>query len=148
MQCHDAGMRLPIDTLRFLRWSLVLAATAASVVAGAQSQPTPPGDAAHAAWKRIDGLIGPAACRRDSDCATLPLPDQACGGPQGWIAFAPAHTERAALSRALAELPAAAPGAVSTCEWRPDPGAQCRPAAAATPGRCQLRPAGRSGSTH
>lgn len=141
-------MRLPIDTVRCLLLSLVLTATAASVVAQAQAQPTPPGDAAHAAWKRIDGLVGTAACGRDSDCATLPLPDQACGGPQGWIAFAPAHTDRAALARALAELPGPAPGAVSTCEWRPDPGAVCRAAVAASPGRCQLRAASRSGSTH
>jgi hypothetical protein len=148
MQCHDAQMRLPNDTLRGLRLALVLAATAASGVAAAPPRPAPPDGAAAAAWQRVEGLVGSAACRRDSDCATLPLPDQACGGPQGWIAFAPAHTDRAALARALAQLPGPAPGAVSTCEWRPDPGAVCRPAAAASPGRCQLRAASRSGSTH
>jgi hypothetical protein len=148
MQCHDARMRLLIDTLRGVRLSLALAAVAAPLAAAAQTRPAPPDDPARATWQRIEGLVGPAACRRDSDCATLPLPDQACGGPQGWIAFAPARTDRAALARALAELPGPAPGAVSTCEWRPDPGAYCRPATAASQGRCQLRSPGRQGSTH
>lgn len=102
-----------------------------------------PGPTRDAARNRIDRLIGTARCRRDSDCATLPLPDQACGGPRGWIAFAPAQTDRGALERALSGLPSDPPGAVSTCLWLPDPGARCR--ASPVPGqvgRCELRRAG------
>lgn len=106
---------------------------------GAIAQP-PAADPGVAARERIDRLIGPAACRRDSDCSTLPLPDQACGGPRGWIAFAPAHTDAAALARALAALPPDPPGTLSTCQWRPDPGAVCLGATATgRPGRCTLR---------
>jgi len=56
-----------------------------------------PRGSAEAAWRVVERLVGAAACRQDGDCATLPLPDQACGGPRGWIAFAPAQTDPAAL---------------------------------------------------
>ncbi len=120
----------------------------ASLACSAAVQPAPaPADAAQAARKEIDQRIGSAACRRDSDCATLPLPEQACGGPRGWIAYAPAQTDRAGLARAIAALPADAPGAISTCEFRPDPGAVCRrPAASPAFGRCELRAPSATGS--
>lgn len=90
--------------------------------------------------------MGAARCRVDSDCATIALPDQACGGPAGWLPFAIGSTDRQTLRRALDRAAtastAAAGRAVSTCAVVPDPGAVC---AAAEPAdgkalrSCRLR---------
>jgi hypothetical protein len=122
--------------------ALALAASSGALAGSESSNRLPqPQAGAEAAWQRVDRLIGAAACRRDGECATLPLPDQACGGPRGWIAFAPSQTDPAALARALAALPADPPGTMSTCLWRPDPGAVCRGASDSRNGRCVLREA-------
>jgi len=105
---------------------------------------TPP-QAAPAAHE-VAALVGAARCRVDSDCATIALPDQACGGPAGWLPFAVGSTDRKALRRALdraAAAPAAAAGrAVSTCAVVPDPGAVCAaapPAGGQALRSCRLR---------
>ena len=94
----------------------------------------------------VAALVGSARCRADSDCATIALPDQACGGPSGWLAFSVGGTDRQALQRALrraaASQAATAGQAVSTCAVIPDPGAICAAAAAAPNSdarRCLLR---------
>lgn len=98
-----------------------------------------------AAFDAVKALVGTASCHKDSDCRTIAMPAQACGGPQGWLAYAPAQTDAAALARAMAEWgrqQQARPGKrISTCAVVPDPGAYCAPAVAGTQARsCQLRP--------
>jgi len=108
--------------------------------------------------RSVAALVGDAACRSDADCATLPLAEQGCGGPQGWLAYSVRRTDRAALALALgrtATTTGPAAGA-STCRIVPNPGASCAtssaareaPLAAALGGQCRLRPAdGASGPT-
>ena len=94
----------------------------------------------------VDALVGSARCRVDGDCATIALPDQACGGPSGWLAFSVGSTDRHALQQALHRAPAshaaAAGQAISTCAVNRDPGAICA-AVASAPNlharRCRLR---------
>lgn len=90
---------------------------------------------------RVDQLIGAAMCTTDGDCATLPLPDQACGGPSGWVAYSTRQTSMEALRQALTRWGAAGArqggAAASTCEMRPDPGARCVIGADGS-GRCRL----------
>lgn len=103
------------------------------------------------AQRDIAALVGDAACTQDSDCQTQALPDQACGGPQGWLAYSTRRTDKAALQQALQRWAATGPGsagaAVSTCGIVADPGAVCArlpDPAASTQRSCQLRPRGAS----
>lgn len=107
--------------------------------------------------RSVAALVGDAACRSDADCATLPLAEQGCGGPQGWLAYSVRRTDRAALALALGRTATTGPAAgASTCGIVPDPGAYCAtskpareaPLATALGGHCRLRPAdGASGPT-
>jgi hypothetical protein len=90
----------------------------------------------------VQDLIGDAACRADSDCRTVALPNQACGGPQGWLAFSTLRTTGAAIQAALLRLQSRVPGEVSTCAVMPDPGAACVRRSSAALGQCRLRPRG------
>ena len=102
-----------------------------------------------AAQREVAALVGDAACRQDSDCMTLALPDQACGGPQGWLAYSTRRTDPVALQRALQREHAfasrAGGAAVSTCGIVADPGSMCVPASGTSPAQprsCVLRPRG------
>jgi len=91
---------------------------------------------------RIRALAGVPACSDDSQCHTLALGARACGGPESYLPWSSAHTSQAAI-QALGErykeerrAANAASGAMSTCQFMPDPGAVCRA------GTCQLRQGG------
>jgi hypothetical protein len=91
---------------------------------------------------RIRALAGTPACSDDSQCHTLPLGERACGGPEGYLPWSSARTAQAEI-QALGErykkerrAANAASGALSTCQFMPDPGAACRA------GTCQLLKSG------
>jgi hypothetical protein len=93
----------------------------------------------------VAALLGDLACTGNSDCQTVPLADQACGGPRGWLAYSVRRTNKAALQRAVRQEAQAQPrnDRVSTCAVMADPGAICVPAAASapgSPGQCRLAP--------
>lgn len=125
---------------RTMRAALAFLAVAASLVAGACAQPRaadPPGSVR----EQITAEIGDARCTTSAQCRTLPLGSRPCGGPERYLAWSSARSDGARLA-ALAERDAAErraanekSGLASTCEFRPDPGAQC------VAGRCVLRAA-------
>jgi len=87
---------------------------------------------------RIRALAGTPACSEDSQCHTLALGARACGGPESYLPWSSARTSQAEI-QALGErykeerrAANAASGAMSTCQFMPDPGAVCRA------GTCQL----------
>jgi hypothetical protein len=87
---------------------------------------------------RIRSLVGDAACTDSTQCRSLPIGAIACGGPQGYLPYAPARVDERALlalsERYKAERQAEnkASGLMSTCRYMTDPGAVC------TAGTCQL----------
>jgi hypothetical protein len=87
---------------------------------------------------RLRALAANAACTEDSQCHTLALGTRPCGGPEGYLAWSSAQTRPADIQslgeQYKAERSAAnvASGAMSTCQFLPDPGAQCNA------GTCQL----------
>lgn len=100
--------------------------------------------------RRIDTLIGDAACGTDADCATVGIGWLACGGPQSWRAWSRTATQAAALDaavaahRALRQKEIERTGEMSLCALVPDPGAFCDGAAAGA-GHCRVRRDGRGG---
>jgi hypothetical protein len=87
---------------------------------------------------RIRAMAGTPSCSDDSQCHTLALGARACGGPESYLPWSSAHTSQAEI-QALGErykeerrAANAASGAMSTCQFMPDPGAVCRV------GTCQL----------
>jgi hypothetical protein len=87
---------------------------------------------------RIRALAANPGCSDDSQCHTLALGTRACGGPESYLPWSSAHTQQAEI-QALGErykeerrAANAASGAMSTCQFMPDPGAVCRA------GTCQL----------
>jgi hypothetical protein len=132
--------------MRQLSLILLLACTACSA-AGPTGTPAPAAKAPVAAAAppassdlpgQMRALVGTAACTESAQCKTVPLGARACGGPESYLAYSTATTPAAPL-QALAERYAqqrraeqAASGMMSTCQFMPDPGAQCRA------GSCQL----------
>lgn len=95
-----------------------------------------------AASQAVNALVGDAVCSSDSDCRTIATPDQACGAPQGWLAFSIRRTDPVALQQALQRLAAYPASSVSTCGVIPDPGATCVPvptSSAPEARQCRLR---------
>ncbi|MBL8324567.1 MAG: hypothetical protein JNJ89_06370 [Rubrivivax sp.] len=96
-------------------------------------------------------LIGPAACREDSQCRVLPLGAKPCGGPEGHVAWSTVGTDAARL-RSLAERYRVARaarnqrlGLVSDCAVVLEPPVRCVPdAGSPLGGRCQAQ-VGRGG---
>lgn len=96
--------------------------------------PAPPAarSAPPALLAEMRALAGAAACTDSAQCKTVPLGARACGGPEGYLAFSSATTAVApmeALAARYAEqrrAAHAASGMLSTCQFMPDPGAQCR----------------------
>jgi hypothetical protein len=87
---------------------------------------------------RIRAMAGTPSCSDDSQCHTLALGARACGGPESYLPWSSARTSQAGIE-ALGErykeerrAANAASGAMSTCQFMPDPGAVCRA------GTCQL----------
>jgi hypothetical protein len=117
---------------RTMRCALAFLAVAASLVAGACAQPTRGADApATTVRDQITAEIGDARCSESAQCRTLPLGSRACGGPERYVAWSSQRSDGAKLA-ALAERDAEErrrinedSGRASTCELRPDPGAQC-----------------------
>ena len=133
--------------------SLALRACAALALLGGLNLHAAANPAERAAAQRaVAVLVGDAPCRQDSECLTIALPDQACGGTQAWLAYSTRSTDSAALRQALQRQAAAAtPGAASTCGIVADPGAVCLPAPTAADAQargCRLRPRGAGNSTH
>ena len=78
----------------------------------------------------IAQAIGSAQCRADTDCASLPLGERPCGGPEEYLPYAPAQVNALKLAdlvaRHQAERRKEQAGRVSTCVMRVDPGARCQ----------------------
>ena len=78
-------------------------------------------------------------CSQQADCATVGVGARACGGPEGYLAYAVRDTPAMALQQALQDYTKLrkkqleARGEMSTCELLPDPGAQCSAA-----GQCEV----------
>jgi hypothetical protein len=122
-----------------MRAALAFLAAAASLVAGACAQPPAAADPPGSVREQITAEIGDARCSETAQCRTLPLASRPCGGPERYLAWSSARSDGARLA-ALAERDAAErraaneqSGLASTCEFRPDPGAQC------VASRCVLR---------
>ena len=102
------------------------------------SAPAAHGDrAAEAAvQQRIEAAIGDAACRSDTQCRTLAVGANACGGPAAWRPWSAVRGDgegQGAQLKALADQLSALQrqryvqaGMVSTCRYIPDPGAVCQ----------------------
>ncbi|MGJ9420328.1 hypothetical protein ACHAC9_21615 [Massilia sp. CMS3.1] len=108
--------------------------------------PTPTsGAAAGGTLEQIRAMIGSASCTDTSQCRTLPIGARACGGPEAWLPYSTAKLSEPALQalagRYTSERQAEneKSGMMSTCQFIPDPGAECRA------GTCQLR-SGTAGS--
>lgn len=88
--------------------------------------------------QQIQSLIGSAACNDHAQCQVLPVGARACGGPQSYLAWSSAHTDRGALevlgerykAERLAQI--AARGEMSDCRVIAEPKAVCQA------GTCQL----------
>jgi len=93
----------------------------------------------------IESLIGKAPCQHDTDCRTVAVGWNACGGPQRYLAWSLRATSEQALQAAIAarqsQASATLPGRdASVCIVLQDPGAFCRrPGDSPDTGRCELR---------
>jgi hypothetical protein len=99
--------------------------------------------------KRIEQLIGNAACSTDSECRVIGVGAQACGGPEAYRAWSITQTDARALQDTVARDAAARKeeieraGMLSTCAIKPVPAVSCmRAQQQASAGRCALAPPG------
>ncbi len=80
---------------------------------------------------RIVAEIGKASCTTQSQCRTLALGVQACGGPQAWVAWSTTVSNGATLNALSEQLNAlqrqrhAQSQMLSTCQFKADPGSEC-----------------------
>jgi hypothetical protein len=103
-------------------------------IAGCNSQARPvTADAPPAnTLEQIRSMIGKAACTDNSQCHTVPIGARACGGPEGYLPWSSAQTNRDALRgladryKAEREAQIKAKGEISDCRFIVDPGAVCR----------------------
>lgn len=118
-----------------------LLSSALAGIALASCAQTPPATAEPES-KRLDqelrSLIGPAACKTNEQCRTVPVGAKACGGPTGYMAWSTQGTDAgavAALAKRQSEAhrrEVEASGMRSNCSLVVDPGAAC------VAGQCQL----------
>lgn len=141
---HHGTMRpSPILILLACAASIVCIACTATASAPAKPQAPDAGDT----LAKIRALIGAAACTDGSQCHTLALGARPCGGPQAYLPWSSASTDRAALAvlgeqfRKERAAAIAASGEMSDCRFLPDPGAVCRA------GTCQLNPPNLTGQS-
>lgn len=87
---------------------------------------------------RIRALTADTTCSDNGQCRSLPVGAMACGGPQDYLPYSTLRTNEKEV-RELAERYKAERqgqivkrGEISTCRFRPDPGAVC------VSGACQL----------
>ncbi|MCA1247060.1 hypothetical protein [Massilia sp. MS-15] len=119
LQARDSGFKAPVAN----------PATAPATAPGADG-----GDA----LARMRALIGTASCTESSQCRTVAVGAQACGGPQAYLPYSQARTDEKALlalagqHRAEVKARLADGGMMSICRHLPDPGAVC------VSGSCQL----------
>ena len=96
------------------------------------------------ARKEIERLTRDRQCLQDSECHTVGIGLQACGGPQEYLPWSSRRTDVKALEVALDRYreqrskQIKRDGLMSTCAVLPDPGARCERAAGADSGRCVL----------
>ena len=85
--------------------------------------------------RKINDAIGLAACSTDSQCRTIAIGVNACGGPAAWRAWSTqmqTQKERENLQTLADQIAAlqrarhAQSGMVATCRHLPDPGAVCQ----------------------
>lgn len=119
--------------LRGFMTTLMLGWTLAACAAGpAQAPSAPVQDAGgDAAFKQLRNEIGDAACAADDQCHTLAVGHKACGGPEAYVAWSSAVSDRSRL-QLLAQAYTDArrrdsqkAGRVSDCMMVTDPGARC-----------------------
>lgn len=113
----------------------------AALASCAQTPPAPPAptETESARLSReLRELVGPAACRADSQCRSMPVGAKACGGPAGYLAWSIEGTDATRLAALAARQAEAqrreneASGIRSNCALVTDPGAAC------VAGRCRL----------
>lgn len=96
---------------------------------------------------QIDVAIGDAPCNSDTQCRTIGLGANACGGPAAWRPWSTQNNGEGkslrALTDRLSELQRnrqSHDGVASTCRYLPDPGAWCQAQ------RCALKTTANSAS--
>lgn len=83
-------------------------------------------------------MAADASCSDHSQCRSLPIGHQACGGPQSYLAYSTLRANEAAMRelgeryKAQRQAEVVKRGEMSTCRYNPDPGAVC------VSGSCQL----------
>ncbi|HEV8501582.1 MAG TPA: hypothetical protein VGR63_08385 [Casimicrobiaceae bacterium] len=121
-----------------------LVALAGALVVHAAA-PESRGQSAEQRGAAIMQSIGTAACDDDAQCRVIGIGARSCGGPQQYVAWSIAHTDEAALRRAVDDDARASArelekaGINSTCVVLPVPGVHClRPEGQDAGGRCAL----------
>jgi len=123
LQARDSGFQAPV---------------ANPATAPVSTTTTAPGADGGDALARMRALIGAASCTESSQCRTVAVGAQACGGPQAYLPYSQARTDEKALlalagqHRAEVKARLADGGVMSICRHLPDPGAVC------VSGSCQL----------
>jgi len=114
-----------------------LLATCLSATALASCAQTPVEPESQRLTRELQALVGPAACKTDSQCRTLPVGAKACGGPAAYWAWSTQDGDAKRITALAARQAEAqrheieASGARSNCALVTDPGAVC------VAGRCQ-----------
>ena len=109
--------------------------TVTTPTAAASSAPskTNGGESEAALQQQINTAIGQAPCTADSQCRTIGVGANACGGPAAWRAWSTQNNPKSEALQSLVDQLAtlqrqrqAQSGMVSTCRYLPDPGAVCQ----------------------
>jgi hypothetical protein len=93
----------------------------------AQAQAAPGGDL----LSQMRALTADATCSESTQCRSIPVGALACGGPQDYLPYSVTRTnekqlrELAERYRAERQAQIVKTGEMSTCRYRPDPGAVC-----------------------
>lgn len=112
--------------------SLILLVACVACSASPNLRDTAPAGSSDALPTQMRALVGAAPCTETAQCKTVALGARPCGGPEGYLAYSTAHTDAGRLQALAARFAeqrraeAAKSGELSTCQFMPDPGAQCR----------------------
>ena len=94
--------------------------------------------------EQIDRLTVHRECQHDTECRSIGIGLQACGGPQAYLPWSTRSTDAKALQLAVLRYSEQRrkqierEGEASTCAMLADPGARCERSAGAASGRCVL----------
>lgn len=101
----------------------------AAAPAGAPARKAPP--ASGDLLSQMRAMTADATCSESTQCRSIPVGALACGGPQDYLPYSVTRTnekqlrELAERYRAQRQSEIVKTGEMSTCRYRPDPGAVC-----------------------